>query len=156
MTDGIVDTGVPEKDLEKSKWLREDLAPDAADNEIKIFGIAFTEQADFQLIQSIAQKTDGEYYRALNVKDLHGVFERINEIINKPPEPEPVPEPVVAPPPVVEVPVPVVAPPPAAPVIIEVPAQGMGQEERIRSIIMISAAIILTITLLAILIFAFS
>ena len=145
MTDGIVDTGVPEKDLEKAKWLREDLAPDAADNEIKIFGIAFTEE-------SIAQKTDGEYYRALQAEDLHGVFERINKIINKPPEPESVPEPVVVPAPVIEKPEPQVQAPPPAPVIIEVPAQGMGQEERIRSMIMIAAAIILTITLLAILI----
>lgn len=148
MTDGIVDTGVPERDLEKSKWLREDLAPDAADNEIKIFGIAFTEAADFQLIQSIAQKTEGEYYRALAAGDLQGVFEQINSIINTPPEPEPIPE-VVQPAPV-EAPAPVIQQP--APVIIEVPSQTMGQEERIRSIIMIAAAIVLTITLLGILI----
>ena len=149
MTDGIVDTGAPDRDLEKSKWLREDLAPDAADNEIKIFGIAFTEAADFQLIQSIAQKTDGEYYRALQASDLQNVFEQINTIINTPPEPE-----IVEPAPVIDAPAPVVqqqAPPPP-PVIIEVPAQTMGQEERIRSIIMIAAAIVLTITLLGILI----
>ena len=152
MTDGIVDTGAPERDLEKSKWLREDLAPDAADNEIKIFGIAFTEGADFQLIQSIAQKTEGEYYRALAAADLHNVFEQIDKIINTPPEPEPAPE-VVHVAPVIEAPAPVIqqAPPPP-PVIIEVPAQSMGQEERIRSIIMIAAAIVLTITLLGILI----
>lgn len=152
MTDGIVDTGVPERDLEKSKWLREDLAPDAADNEIKIFGIAFTEGADFQLIQSIAQKTDGEYYRALHAADLKSVFEQIDKIINTPPEPEPVSE-LVQIAPVLEAPEPVIqqAPPPP-PVIIEVPAQSMGQEERIRSIIMIAAAIVLTITLLGILI----
>ena len=152
MTDGIVDTGVAERDIEKSKWLREDLAPDAADNEIKIFGIAFTEEADFQLIQSIAQNTEGEYYRALTAGDLADVFERVNSIINTPPEPEPVieePEPVE----VVEQPAPVVIQQPApAPVIIEVPAQTIGQEERIRSIIIIAAAIILTITLLGILI----
>ena len=53
MTDGIVDTGDANRDLEKSRWMREDLAADAADNEIKVFGIAFTESADFQLIQSI-------------------------------------------------------------------------------------------------------
>ncbi len=151
MTDGIVDTGEPARDLEKSKWLREDLAPDAADNEIKIFGIAFTEAADFQLIQSISQKTDGEYYRALTVDDLQNVFEQINKIINKPPEPEPVAEVTPAIP--VEVPAPVVEQtPPPPPVIIEVPAQAMGEEERIRSMIMIAAAIVLTITLLAILI----
>ncbi len=148
MTDGIVDTGAPDKDIEKAKWLREDLAPDAADNEIKIFGIAFTEQADFQLIQSIAQKTDGEYYRALKAEDLQDVFERINQIINEPPEPEVVPVPVQPAQPVVQ-PAPVVQPPPP-PVIIEVP-QTMGEEERIRSMIIIAAAIILTITLLGIL-----
>lgn len=148
MTDGIVDTGAPERDLEKSKWLREDLAPDAADNEIKIFGIAFTEEADFQLIQSIAQKTEGEYYRALAAADLHNVFEQIDKIINKPPEPE-----VVQVAPVIEAPAPVIQQAPAPPpVIIEVPAQSMGQEERIRSMIMIAAAIVLTITLLGILI----
>jgi pSer/pThr/pTyr-binding forkhead associated (FHA) protein/Mg-chelatase subunit ChlD len=150
MTDGIVDTGAPDRDLEKSKWLREDLAPDAADNDIKIFGIAFTEAADFQLIQSISQKTDGEYYRALTVDDLHNVFEQIDEIINKPPEPEPVSE-VVQPVPV-EPPAPVIEQAPPAPVIIEVPVQTMGEEERIRSMIIIAAAIVLTITLLAILI----
>ncbi len=150
MTDGIVDTGEPARDLEKSKWLREDLAPDAADNEIKIFGIAFTEAADFQLIQSISQKTDGEYYRALIVDDLQNVFEQINKIINTPPVPEPVTKVVQTVP--AEVPAPVVeqAPPPA-PVIIEVPV-AMGEEERIRSMIMIAAAIVLTITLLGILI----
>lgn len=153
MTDGIVDTGVSERDLEKSKWLREDLAPDAADNEIKIFGIAFTDEADFQLIQSIAQKTEGEYFRALDVEKLQSVFERINEIINTLPEvePEPVQVEQVAPV-VVQAPAPVIQAPAPAPVIIEVPAQGMGKEERIRSIIIIAAAIILTITLLGILI----
>ena len=149
MTDGIVDTGAADRDLEKSKWLREDLAPDAADNEIKIFGIAFTEGADFQLIQSIAQKTEGEYYRALAAAELHNVFEQIDKIINTPPEPEPE---VVQVAPVIEAPAPVVQQAPPPPVIIEVPAQSMGQEERIRSMIMIAAAIVLTITLLGILI----
>lgn len=148
MTDGIVDTGAAEKDLEKSKWLREDLAPDAADNNIKIFGIAFTEKADFQLIQSISQKTDGEYYRALTVDDIQSKFGQIDQLINTPElEPEVV-EPVV-----IAQPAPVVEQAPApVPVIIEVPVQSVGEEERIRSIIMIAAAIVLTLTLLGILI----
>ena len=153
MTDGIVDTGETEKDIEKAKWLREDLAPDAADNDIKIFGIAFTEAADFQLIQSIAQKTDGEYFRALQAMDLTDVFTRIDQIINEPPEPETptttIVQQVIASEP--EEPIVQAPPPPPQPVIIEVPTQAMGEEERIRSIIMIAAAIILTITLLAIL-----
>ena len=150
MTDGIVDTGKEEVDLEKSKWLKEELAADAADESIKVFGIAFTEAADFQLIQSISQKTDGEYYRALEASDLQKVFGQINEIISKPPEPpieEPATEfpdsgPVTSPAPVVQ-----------QPMIIEVPAPApaaMSDEERLRSTIMIVAAAILFITLLAI------
>lgn len=147
MTDGIVDTGAAEKDLEKSKWLREDLAPDAADNDIKIFGIAFTEKADFQLIQSISQKTDGEYYRALTVDDIQSKFGQIAQLINTPAaEPEEVIQPVV----ITQV-APLVEQAPA-PVIIEVPVQSMGDEERIRSIIIIAAAIVLTLTLFGILI----
>ena len=92
MTDGIVDTGDVNRDLEKSKWMREDLAADAADNEIKIFGIAFTEAADFQLIQSISQQTEGEYFRALVAEDLQNVFQQINKVINKEPEPSVVSE----------------------------------------------------------------
>lgn len=148
MTDGIVDTGAAEKDLEKSKWLREDLAPDAADNNIKIFGIAFTEKADFQLIQSISQKTDGEYYRALTVDDIQSKFGQIDQLINTP-----VAEPEVVESVVIVQPAPVVEQAPApVPVIIEVPVQSVGEEERIRSIIMIAAAIVLTLTLLGILI----
>ena len=83
MTDGIVDTGDANRDLEKSRWMREDLAADAADNEIKVFGIAFTESADFQLIQSISQQTKGKYFRALVAEDLKNVFQQINEAIEK-------------------------------------------------------------------------
>ena len=83
MTDGIVDTGDAGRDLEKSRWMRQELAADAADNEIKVFGIAFTESADFQLIQSISQQTSGEYFRALTATDLQNVFVEIENIINE-------------------------------------------------------------------------
>ena len=101
MTDGIVDTGNAEVDTEKTKWMREELAADAADSGIKIFGIAFTENADFFLIQSLAKKTDGEYFRALAPEDLAGVFEKIDAKLAAPPPPEPAPPPAVtlAPPP---------------------------------------------------------
>ena len=79
MTDGIVDTGNPRVDAEKAKWLRDDLAADAADNGIRIFGIAFTDNADFFLIQSLAKKTSGEYFRALKPADLDGVFAKVEE-----------------------------------------------------------------------------
>ena len=81
MTDGIVDTGNPAVDAEKAKWLREELATDAADNGIRIFGIAFTENADFFLIQSLAKKTSGDYIRALKAEDLNGAFAKVQDIL---------------------------------------------------------------------------
>lgn len=155
MTDGIVDTGNPDVDLEKTRWLKDDLAADAADSGITIFGIAFTENADFQLIQSLAQKTDGEYYRALQAEDLTRVFDKVINIINTPPEPEPVPEPVVvpepAPEPVVVAPPPP-PPPPPEPIIIEVPVERDTSEDDLRNKIMIVAISAVLIALIAILI----
>lgn len=99
MTDGIVDTGNADVDTEKTKWMREELAADAADNGIRVFAIAFTENADFFLIQSLAKRTDGEYFRALAPEDLPGVFDSIEDKLAAPP-PAPAPVPAPAPPPV--------------------------------------------------------
>ena len=85
MTDGIVDTGNPSVDAEKAKWLRDELAADAADNGIRIFGIAFTENADFFLIQSLAKKTNGEYFRALKPTDLDSVFAKVEQALGAAP-----------------------------------------------------------------------
>jgi len=105
MTDGIVDTGNPAVDAEKTSWLREDLAADAADNDIRIFGIAFTEAADFFLIQSLAKKTGGEYFRALTPEDLSSVFAKVEgklvavQAAAAEPPPPPATEPSAASPP---------------------------------------------------------
>jgi uncharacterized protein YegL len=81
ITDGIVDTGDKTRDADKARWLRENLSEDAARAGIKIFGIAFTDQADFELIQYLAQKTKGEYFRAFLAKDIQEIFTKINSII---------------------------------------------------------------------------
>ena len=78
-TDGIVDVGNVEKGLERERWLRSELAPNAKRLGIRIFGVAFTEQADFQLMQSVAQSTDGEYFRVLLAPDIDGVFHQISQ-----------------------------------------------------------------------------
>ncbi len=79
MTDGLVDTGNKVADLERTKWLREELAANAAKLGIKIYAVAFTENADLFLIQALAQKTNGEYYRALTGAELGLVFAKIDE-----------------------------------------------------------------------------
>ena len=86
LTDGIVDTGDKDKDLEKGKWLKEDLAQESKQEGIRIFGVAFTDKADFRLIQSLALKTEGEYFRAYKAEDIHEVFQNIHAVISKPPE----------------------------------------------------------------------
>jgi len=106
LTDGIVDTGNKQKDVETSKWMRESLAPDAADAGVRVFGIAFTDNADFVLIQSLAQGTGGEYFRAYTAQDFGSVFGRIDGILNAPPVPEPAPPPTPVAPPVAPAPAP--------------------------------------------------
>ncbi len=82
LTDGIIDTGDKAADRERTKWLRESLAEKSKDDGIRIFGIAFTEKADFQLIQTLAVKTDGEYFRVPGAADFHTVFKKIKQAIN--------------------------------------------------------------------------
>jgi pSer/pThr/pTyr-binding forkhead associated (FHA) protein/Mg-chelatase subunit ChlD len=145
MTDGIVDTGNAARDQEKVKWLKEDLAGSAADADIAIYGIAFTDAADFQLIQSLAQRTHGEYYRALKPEDLKSVYDNLHVMINKVAKKAtevatPAPPPPVAQP----------APPPPAPVIIEVPAQPQpdNKGDRLNSMLIMAALAVMIIAVI--------
>ncbi len=83
LTDGIVDTGDKVQDLEKTKWLKEDLTQECRNAGIKIFGVAFTEKADFSLIQTLAFKTEGEYFRAYTAEDIQKVFDKISSMISR-------------------------------------------------------------------------
>ena len=89
LTDGIVDTGNKDQDLESEKWLKETLTLECKKQGIRIFGIAFTEQADFRLMQTLAVTTEGEYFRAFTAEEVASVFQTINDIISKPATAEP-------------------------------------------------------------------
>ena len=125
------------------------MAADAADAGIKIFGIAFTENADFELIQSLAQKTDGEYYRALMADDLQDVFSKLHTLINKPDEPEIIEEVRI----VEKIIERVVEPTPTPePIIIEVPvgqSQVEDEAERKRSMLILVALAVLILAVIA-------
>lgn len=87
ITDGVVDTGKKSRDIEKTEWLLKKLPNGAAKHEIKIFGIAFTDLADFELIQSLVQKTNGEYFKALTSEEIPEIFFQIYQhIMGKKPE----------------------------------------------------------------------
>jgi von Willebrand factor type A domain/FHA domain len=132
VSDGIVDTGDPAKDLERAKWLREQLAAEAATHKIRILPIAFTENADLLIIQSMAASTGGDYVRAPMPNDLAAAyaatFKRLLEgattaapVPPTPPAPTTPPE-TVAPEAVAPAPAANAAPEPVAPVTTPPPA----------------------------------
>lgn len=87
LTDGIVDTGNQQRDAEKEKWLKDALTAESKRAGIRIFGIAFTEAADYSLIQTLAIRTDGEYFRAFSVADIQSIFKALQKSLAPPPPP---------------------------------------------------------------------
>lgn len=81
ITDGIVDTGNPRKDEELTRWLKQELTQQSRNLGIRIFAIALTDDADFSLIQTLAARTDGEYFRAYEVSEISSVFDRIESFL---------------------------------------------------------------------------
>lgn len=87
LTDGHIDTGDGDTDVEAARWLREDLAGESATRGIRIFGVAFTDAADYQLIQALARRTEASYYRAFDPADLQGVVDDVlQRIVAEKPE----------------------------------------------------------------------
>ena len=103
LTDGIVDTGDKDADIESQRWLVEDLAGESRQAGIRIYGVAFTDEADFRLLQILAARTDAEYFRAYRAKDIQEVLARVQQAAKaaqaaqaapaKPVEPAPPPRP---------------------------------------------------------------
>ncbi|MGH8489010.1 MAG: VWA domain-containing protein [Gammaproteobacteria bacterium] len=127
MSDGIIDTGNPARDLKAAETMRGQLATAAFDAEIRIFTIAFTDNADIALMLELAEITGGRYFQPMQPGDLAGVFEDMSELFvaetSKPgtetaaEAPAPVPEPgrpQEAPSPREEPPVPDASPSPKA------------------------------------------
>jgi len=108
-TDGIIDTGNRTRDEQRTAWLRTEVAQEAHDLSIRIIGIAFTEKADFELMQALAQSTGGQRFRLLQAADIAATFARVATIVaspspapgavrtepppSQPPQPEPKPTP---------------------------------------------------------------
>ncbi|HYY17081.1 MAG TPA: VWA domain-containing protein [Gammaproteobacteria bacterium] len=78
LTDGIVDTGNVARDLKMAEKMRGELAQAAAEAHIRIFAIAFTDNADKKLMQDLAQTTGGAYFQPMRPEDLPQVFASIN------------------------------------------------------------------------------
>jgi hypothetical protein len=119
MTDGLIDTGDAAKDGELNQWLRQELAAQAARDKVGIFGIAFTERADYQLLQSLAATTDAQYFRVLNAggigKALQGIEAALGAVPPAPAVSQGAPTPAPAAPADEPAAEPEATPPPAAP-----------------------------------------
>jgi hypothetical protein len=129
LTDGIVDTGDKDRDLEREKWLKEDLTRESKQAGIRIFGIAFTDKADFRLIQTVASRTDGAYFRAYTVGDIPGVLDKITDIMTSSGDDRVAPAPSV---PQVPVPDTAGAPAPATQSVSMVPRQPVEEAQPVK------------------------
>jgi pSer/pThr/pTyr-binding forkhead associated (FHA) protein/Mg-chelatase subunit ChlD len=84
LSDGIIDTGDRARDVQKRHWLRDDLSLESKKAGVRVFGIAFTDQADTELVQALGQMTHGGYYQVHKAGDVQKTLSRINETILKP------------------------------------------------------------------------
>lgn len=82
-TDGYIDTGGRSRDEDRARWLRDDLLPEAARRQVMVISVAFTDQADFQLMQSVAQKTGGLYFKAQSGSEINAIFSRIENTLRQ-------------------------------------------------------------------------
>lgn len=81
MTDGYVDVGNASRDSDKIHWITQSLIPEAVSKHVRVFGIAFTDEADYELLQTLAEKTGAGYYRAYQAGDLAGIYTQINDTL---------------------------------------------------------------------------
>jgi len=93
VTDGIVDTGDPARDVEKTRWLKDELVVEARRTDVRIFGVALTEAADVELIQALALGTGGDYWRVDEARDIGGLLAEVRERLAAAPAAPPVPAP---------------------------------------------------------------
>lgn len=84
MSDGLMDTGDPEKDKTLIEKLKTYLTKMLIDKGIKVYAIAFTSQSDIQLLEKVSKQTGGFYNLALTDKDIHVVFTSIFESLKAP------------------------------------------------------------------------
>ncbi|HEV2333101.1 MAG TPA: VWA domain-containing protein [Gammaproteobacteria bacterium] len=102
MTDGYVDVGNASRDSDKIHWITQSLIPEAVAKHVRVFGIAFTDEADYELLQTLAEKTGAGYYRAYQAGDLAGIYTQINGTLSNakavpaPEEEAPAPAPVAS------------------------------------------------------------
>lgn len=78
LTDGIVDTGRQARDLQMMDTIRGEMAKEAAESRVRVFALAFTENADEMLLIDLAEATGGAFFQPLTAEELPTVFGQLN------------------------------------------------------------------------------
>lgn len=84
MSDGKMDVGDTAKSAELRQKIIDELIPLAKQYKVKIYSIAFTAQSDQDLLQQIANASDGRYALAATDDALHKAFTKIFEQSKEP------------------------------------------------------------------------
>lgn len=84
MSDGKIDVGNDAESAALREQIFNDLLPKLVKHNIKVYSIAFTEASDQQLMQQIADITNGRYALAASDDVLHKVFSKIFEQTKQP------------------------------------------------------------------------
>jgi hypothetical protein len=84
MSDGMMDVGDHEEDMQLLAKLKSDLSGVLKKNNIKVYAIAFTDQSDKSLLEKLSKQTGGFYNLALTDKDFHLIFTSIFESLKSP------------------------------------------------------------------------
>ena len=84
MSDGMMDVGDPAKDRDLADRIYNEMAVALEDKGIRVYAIAFTDQADRVLLEKISKRTGGFYNLALSDKEFHMVFTSIFESLKSP------------------------------------------------------------------------
>lgn len=84
MSDGRMDVGDPARDRRFIQDIKGSLGDSLKKDGVEVFSIAFTQQADSELMRAIAEKTEGVFHSAEGVDDLHKVFGSIFENVKQP------------------------------------------------------------------------
>jgi hypothetical protein len=84
MSDGLMDTGDPEKDRALTEKLGTELTKKLIDKGVKVYAIAFTGESDRDLLEKVSKRTGGFFNLAKADKDFHVVFASIFEGLKAP------------------------------------------------------------------------
>jgi pSer/pThr/pTyr-binding forkhead associated (FHA) protein/LysM repeat protein len=84
ITDGLVNIRDSAKDIERYRWLKNELASSCEEIGVRVFSMVLSDDADFELVQSLSQKTKGGYYRIFKPEDIQLALVDINKSFQEP------------------------------------------------------------------------